>query len=89
MDEFDKLRAAFPEQPKPSAEVTAKARQQVQALVREAETARRRDRWYAAARAGRVGMALTATAAAVALVALGAPLVLTPGSGPDAAPVTA
>jgi hypothetical protein len=87
MDEFDQLRSAFPEQPKPSAEVTAKARQQVQALVREAETVRRRDRWYAAARAGRVGMALTATAAAVALVALAAPLVLTPESGPDAAPV--
>ncbi len=87
MDEFDKIRSAFPEQPKPSAEVTAKARQRVQALVREAETVRRRDRWYAAARAGRVGMALTAAAASVALIALAVPLVLPPGSGPDAAPV--
>lgn len=87
MNEFDKIRSAFPEQPRPSAEVTARARRQVQALVREAQTVRRRDRWYAAAKAGRVGMALTATAATVALAALAVPLLLSPGSGPDAAPV--
>jgi len=87
MNEFDKIRSAFPEQPKPSPEVTANARRQVQALIREAETVRRRDRWYAAAKSGRVGMALTATAASVALVALAVPLVLSPGEGQDASPV--
>ncbi|ADB34046.1 hypothetical protein Kfla_5030 [Kribbella flavida DSM 17836] len=47
----------------------------------------RRHRWYAAARSGRIGIALTATAATVAVAALGVPLLMTPGSGPDAAPV--
>ncbi|TCM37530.1 CU044_5270 family protein [Kribbella sp. VKM Ac-2568] len=87
MDELHKIRSAYPEQPGPSAEVTAQARQQIQALAREAATARRRDRWHAAARSGRVGVALTATAAAVALAALATPLILSPDSGPDAAPV--
>ncbi|MFI5713765.1 CU044_5270 family protein [Kribbella sp. NPDC051620] len=87
MNEFDKLRKAFPEQPGPSADATSKARRQVQELIREAETARRRDRWYAAAKSGRVGMALTATAATVALAALATPLILSPGSGGDAGPV--
>lgn len=88
MNEFDKIRKAFPEQPGPSAEATANARRQVQALVREAETTRRRDRWYAAAKSGRVGMVLTATTATVALAALATPLILSPGSGADdAAPV--
>jgi hypothetical protein len=96
MNEFDKIRKAFPEQPSPSAEATAKARRQVQALVREAQneaqneaqTARRRDRWYAAAKSGRVGLALTATAATVALAALATPLILSPRSGAgDAGPV--
>lgn len=88
MNEFDKIRKAFPEQPGPSADATSKARRQVQELIREAETARRRDRWYAAAKSGRVGMALTATAATVALAALATPLILSPGSGAgDAGPV--
>jgi hypothetical protein len=88
MNEFDKIRKAFPEQPSPSAETTANARRQVQALIRETETARRRDRWYAAAKTGRVGMALTATAATVALAALATPLLLSPGSDSgDAGPV--
>jgi hypothetical protein len=87
MNEFDKLRKAFPEQPGPTPETTAKARRQVQALVREAENERHRDRWYAAAKSGRIGIALTATAATVALAALAAPLLLSPGSGPDAGPV--
>ncbi|GAA1550357.1 hypothetical protein GCM10009789_00180 [Kribbella sancticallisti] len=87
MDELHKIRSAFPEQPGPSPEVTSQARRQVQALARAATTARRRDRWHAAARSGRMGIALTATAASVALAALAAPLFLAPGSGPDAAPV--
>ncbi|MDX6259954.1 MAG: hypothetical protein QOH84_1642 [Kribbellaceae bacterium] len=92
MNEFDKIRKAFPEQPAPSADATSKARRQVQELIREAQneaqTARRRDRWYAAAKSGRVGMALTATAATVALAALATPLILSPGSGAgDAGPV--
>jgi hypothetical protein len=87
MDELHKIRKAFPEQPGPSAEVTQQARRQVQALVREAESTRRRDRWYAAAKAGRVGIALTATAATVALAALATPLFFSPGTGPDAGPV--
>jgi hypothetical protein len=94
MDELHKIRSAYPEQPGPSPEVTAQARQQIQALAREEATAtagqvaaRRRDRWHAAARSGRVGVALTATAAVVALAALATPLILSPGSGPDAAPV--
>jgi hypothetical protein len=87
MDELHKIRSAFPEQPGPSPEVTAQARRQVQALAREAATARRRDRWQAAAKSGRLGVALTATAATVALAALAAPLLLAPDSGPDAEPV--
>ncbi|GAA0924522.1 hypothetical protein GCM10009554_03330 [Kribbella koreensis] len=88
MNEFDKIRKAFPEQPGPSADTTNKARRRVQELIREAETARRRDRWYDAAKSGRVGMALTATAATVALAALATPLILSPGAGSgDAGPV--
>ncbi|NEA34685.1 CU044_5270 family protein [Streptomyces sp. SID13031] len=92
MNEFDKIRKAFPEQPGPSTDATVKARRQVQALIREAQneaqTARRRDRWYAAAKSGRVGVVLTATAATVALAALATPLILSPGSGAgDAGPV--
>lgn len=87
MDELHKIRTAFPEQPGPSPEVIQQARQQVQALVREAETTRRRDRWYAAAKAGRVGIGLTAVAATVALAALATPLFLSPGTDGDAAPV--
>ncbi|MDX6283022.1 MAG: hypothetical protein QOH03_4093 [Kribbellaceae bacterium] len=88
MNEFDKIRKAFPEQPGPSADATNKARRQVQDLIREAQTAKRRDRWHAAAKSGRVGMALTATAATVALAALATPLILSPGSGDgDAGPV--
>jgi hypothetical protein len=87
MDDFEKIRSAFPEQPGPSPEVTDQARRQVQALAREAATVRRRDRWHAAARSGRVGMALTATAATVALAALATPLLLSPGTEPDTTPV--
>ncbi|MEV8377982.1 CU044_5270 family protein [Kribbella sp. NPDC056861] len=88
MNEFDKIRSAFPEQPGPSRETTAAARRQVQALIREAGDSRRRDRWYAAAKSGRVGIALTATTAAVALAALATPLFLSPGPGAgDAGPV--
>jgi hypothetical protein len=88
MNEFDKIRSAFPEQPGPSKETTAAARRRVQALIREAENTRWRDRWYAAAKSGRVGVALTAAAATVALTALAAPLFLSPGAGDgDAGPV--
>ena len=87
MDELNKIRSAFPEQPGPSPHVTDQARRQVQALAREAATARRRDRLYAAAKSGRAGIGLTAVAASVALAALAAPIVLGPGSGPDAGPV--
>ncbi|WBQ07426.1 CU044_5270 family protein [Kribbella sp. CA-293567] len=80
-DDIDKVRSAFPEQPGPSPETTAAARRQVQALIREEQTIRRRDRWYAAAKSGRIGVALTATAATVALAALATPLLLSPGPG--------
>ena len=85
----DLIRSAFPEQPGPSAEVTAQARRQVQDLVREELNGRRRDRWHSAARSGRIGMALTATTAVIALTALSVPLLRStgPGSGPDAGPV--
>jgi hypothetical protein len=88
-DEFETIRSAFPEQPGPSPEVTAQARRQVQDLVRQELTGRRRDRLRSAARSGRIGVALTATTAVVALTALSVPLLRStgPGSGPDADPV--
>ena len=87
MDDLDKLRSAFPEPPGPTPEATAKARRELEALVRaEATPPSRAARWYAATRSGRVGIALTATAATVALAALATPVLLFPGSGPDAAP---
>ncbi|TDU82265.1 hypothetical protein EV138_7154 [Kribbella voronezhensis] len=89
-DEFETIRSAFPEQPGPSPEVTAQARRQVQDLVRAELTGSRRDRWRAAVRSGRIGIAVTATTAIVALTALSVPLLRSadPGSGPDAGPVT-
>ncbi|MFC0626807.1 CU044_5270 family protein [Kribbella deserti] len=87
MDEFDKIRSAYPERPGPSSDVRQQARRQVQALATEELNLRRRDRWLASARSGRFGIALTATAATVALAALGAPLVLSPKTGADAVPV--
>jgi hypothetical protein len=88
-DEFETIRSAFPEQPGPSPEVTAQARRQVQDLVRQEMNGRRRHRLRSAARSGRIGMALTATTAVVALTALSVPLLRSagPGSGPDANPV--
>ncbi|MEV6281205.1 CU044_5270 family protein [Kribbella sp. NPDC051770] len=89
MDDLDKIRSAFPEPPGPTPEATAKARRELEALVRaEATPPSRANRWYAAARSGRVGIALTATAATVALAALATPVLLSPGngSGSDAAP---
>ena len=62
-DEFETIRSAFPEQPGPSPEVTAQARRQVQDLVRAEMNGRRRNRLRAAARSGRIGMAITATTA--------------------------
>ncbi|ONI72328.1 hypothetical protein BWI15_19985 [Kribbella sp. ALI-6-A] len=88
MDELDKLRSAFPEPPGPTPEATARARRELEALVRaEAAPRRRIHRLHAAVRSGRVGIALTATAATVALAALAVPVLLSPGSGPGAAPV--
>ncbi|GAB2607248.1 CU044_5270 family protein [Kribbella endophytica] len=88
MDDLDKLRSAFPEPSGPTPEATAKARRELEALVRAETTPPSRvSRWYAAARSGRVGIVLTAAAATVALVALATPVLLSPGSGPDAAPV--
>ncbi|QNE17782.1 hypothetical protein F1D05_07500 [Kribbella qitaiheensis] len=88
-DEFETIRSAFPEQPGPSPEVTAQARRQVQDLVREELNGHRRARLRKAARSGRIGIALTATTAVVALTALSVPLLRStgPGSGPDAVPV--
>lgn len=87
MDEFDKIRSAFPERPGPSAEVRNQARRQVVALATDELHLRRRDRWLASARSGRFGIALTATAATVVLAALGAPLLLSPGGDADVRPV--
>jgi hypothetical protein len=87
MDDFDRIRSAFPEQPAPTPETTANARRKLQALTRQSAATRRRGRWYAAARSGRAGIALTGVMAAVALVALATPLLLSPDSGPDAASV--
>lgn len=88
MDDLDKLRSAFPEPSGPTPEATAKARRELEALVRAETTPPSRvSRWYAAARSGRVGIVLTAAAATVALVALATPVLLSPGSGPGAAPV--
>ncbi len=87
MDDLDKIRSAFPEPSGPTPEATAKARRELEALVRaEATPPSRASRWYGAARSGRVGIVLTAAAATVALVALATPVLLSPGSGPGAAP---
>jgi hypothetical protein len=90
MNELDAIRKAFPEQEEPSTEATAVARRQLQALIHEAENgASWRERWWSAARSGRVGVALTAATAVVTVVALSVPLLRgTDGSGPEAAPAT-
>jgi hypothetical protein len=88
-DEFETIRSAFPEQPGPSPEVTARARRQVQDLVRQEVNGPRRSRWRSAVHSGRLGIAITATTAVVAVTALSVPLLrsMGPGSGPDAGPV--
>jgi hypothetical protein len=87
-DEFETIRSAFPERPGPSPEVTAAARRQVQDLVREEMNGRRRSRLREATRSGRIGIAVTATTAIVAVTALSVPLLRStgPGDGTDAIP---
>ncbi len=87
-DEFETIRSAFPEQPGPSPEVTAQARRQVQDLVREEMNGRRRNRLREATRSGRIGIAVTATTAILAVTALSVPLLRStgPGDGSDAIP---
>jgi hypothetical protein len=87
-DEFETIRSAFPEQPGPSPEVTADARRQVQDLVRAELTGRRRNRLREATRSGRIGIAVTAATAVVAVTALSVPLLrsMGPDDGSDAVP---
>lgn len=85
MDEFDKLRSAYPEQPAPTRDVIQQARSQVQTLAREAagQPAPRSRRFTPL----RVGMGLTSGAAAATVAALAVPLMLSPDAGPaDSAP---
>ncbi len=90
MHELESVRKAFPEQDGPTPETTAAARQQIAALIREAEAESARRSWRGAARGGWLGSALTATTAVVVVVGLGVPLVQGAGSGdgPGAAPAT-
>lgn len=89
MNELESLRKAFPEQEEPSAEARTAARRQLQLLIQEAETSVSwRQRWWIAARSGRVGVALTAATAVVTVVALGVPLLRGADGSPGAAPAT-
>jgi hypothetical protein len=84
MDEFDKIRSAYPEQPGPSRQVTLQARAQLQTLTREAAATPRR-RLPVGLTPTRLGIGLTAGTAVVAVAALAVPLLLSPESGPGAA----
>lgn len=80
MNEFEKLRRAFPEQDGPTPETVAAARRQVEGLIRDAKTPVV-TRW----RAGWVGTAVTAATALVAVVGLGGALVVGNRGGDGAA----
>jgi hypothetical protein len=84
MDEFDKIRSAYPEQPDPSRQVTLQARAQLQTLTREAAATPRR-RLPVGLTPIRLGIGLTAGTAVVAVAALAVPLLLSPDSDPGAA----
>jgi hypothetical protein len=84
MDEFDKIRSAYPEQPGPSRQVTLQARAQLQTLAREA-AAKPRRRLPVGLTPIRLGIGLTAGTAVVAVAGLAVPLVLSPDSDPGAA----
>lgn len=90
MNELERIRKAFPEAEAPSAQATAAARRQVEALIREAE-ADRGGKVYAfrsMARTGWVGTALTAVTAVVTVVGLGVPLLHGVDGTGEAAPAT-
>ncbi|MEU4292606.1 CU044_5270 family protein [Kribbella sp. NPDC026596] len=82
MNEFEHLRRAFPQQDAPTPEAAAAARQQVEALIREAKSDKRRA--VRVARAGWVGTAVTAATAVVAVAGLGGALLAGGGGDGDA-----
>ncbi|MEV5961965.1 CU044_5270 family protein [Kribbella sp. NPDC051952] len=81
MNEFEKLRRAFPEQDGPTPEAIRAARQQIEGLIREARTPAV-SKW----RAGWVGTAVTAATAMVAVVGLGGALLVGNRGGSEAGP---
>ncbi|MFI7068388.1 CU044_5270 family protein [Kribbella sp. NPDC050124] len=90
MNDLERIRKAFPEAEAPSAQATAAARRQVEALIREAESDHG-GRVYAfrsMARAGWIGSVVTAVTAVLTVVGLGVPLLHGVDGVGEAAPAT-